>query len=181
MDPLGIGIGGTQIIVVLIVAFFVLGPERLPEVARTIAKGVRTLRSYAADVQGQFEGEIGDLRDQFSDIQRDFSATQESLRGGLSDLDSSLRTVHSDVNAAVSSSIVSFEAAREARQGGAESPVAPGDLATEPESPAAPATFDYAPQRPAAAAPHVTPAEPAGLAAAGAGDGPRPPEYRPPV
>src|SRR6185437_846729 len=102
MDPLGIGIGGTQIIVVLIVAFFVLGPERLPEVARQIARGVRTLRNYAADVQGQFEGEIGGLRDQFGDIQRDLSSTQQSLRSGLSDLDSSLRAVHGEVNSTVS-------------------------------------------------------------------------------
>jgi len=181
MDPLGIGIGGTQILVVLIVAFFVLGPERLPEVARQIARGVRTLRGYAADVQGQFEGEFGELREQFGDIQRDLSTSQHSLRSGLADLDSTLRSVHGEVNSAVSSSIVSFEAAREARLGGAEPPVSPANLDTAGATPAPPATFDYAPERPAARPATTTPPPPTGFNAPAASDGPRLPEYRPPA
>ncbi len=177
MDPLGIGIGGTQILVVLIVAFFVLGPERLPEVARQIARGVRTLRGYAADVQGQFEGEFGELREQFGDIQRDLSTSQHSLRSGLADLDSSLRSVHGEVNAAVSGSIVSFEAAREARLTGGEPPVSPANLET---APATPATVEYVPERPAQR-PGATPPQPAGFSAPPASDGPRLPEYRPPA
>src|SRR5581483_7894544 len=101
MDPLGIGIGGTQIIVVLIVAFFVLGPERLPEVARQIARGIRTLRGYATDVQTQFGGEIEDLREEFSTIQRDLTSIQGNLRSGLMEIDSSIRSVHGDVQSAV--------------------------------------------------------------------------------
>jgi sec-independent protein translocase protein TatB len=181
MDPLGIGIGGTQIIVVLIVAFFVLGPERLPEVARQIARGVRTLRGYAADVQGQFEGEFGELREQFGDIQRDLSSTQQSLRSGLSELDSSLRSVPGELNTAVSGSIVSFEAAREARQSGPEPSLAAEHPTSEPEAPTPASVFDYAPQRPAAAEPVVPPARPAGLVASPTNDGSRLPEYRPPA
>src|SRR5581483_2159800 len=179
MDPLGIGIGGTQIIVVLIVAFFVLGPGRLPEVARQIGRGVRTLRGYAADVQGQFEGEFGELREQFGDIQRDFSSSQQSLRSGLADLDSTLRSVHGEVNSAVSTSVVSFEAAREARLSGSEPPVSPAGLDTAGS--AAPATFDYAPERPAARPTQESPPPPAGFAAPAGSDGPRLPEYRPPA
>jgi ceramide glucosyltransferase len=63
----GIGIGPVQLLVIFVVAFFVLGPERLPEVARTLARGVRTLRGYASEVQGQFDGEIGGLRE-FADV-----------------------------------------------------------------------------------------------------------------
>jgi sec-independent protein translocase protein TatB len=181
MDPLGIGIGGTQILVVLVVAFFVLGPERLPEVARQIARGVRTLRGYAADVQGQFEGEFGELREQFGDIQRDFSSSQQSLRSGLADLDSTLRSVHGEVNSAVSSSVVSFEAAREARLNGGEPPVSPANLDIASPAPAAPATIAYAPDRPAARPPQTAPPAPAGFTAPAASDGPRLPEYRPPA
>lgn len=181
MDPLGIGIGGTQILVVLIVAFFILGPERLPEVARQIARGVRTLRGYAADVQGQFEGEFGELRDQFGDIQRDFNTSQQNLRSGLADLDSSLRSVQGEVNSAVSSSVVSFEAARDARLSGSEPPVPPANLDTAADTAAAPATFDYAPQRPAERSPQAASPPPAGFSSAGATEGSRLPEYRPPA
>lgn len=181
MDPLGIGIGGTQILVVLIVAFFVLGPERLPEVARQIARGVRTLRGYAADVQGQFEGEFGELREQFGDIQRDLNTSQQSLRSGLADLDSSLRSVHGEINSTVSGSIVSFEAARDARLNGSEPPVSPESLTAAQPASGAPATFDYAPERPAARPSVTAPPPPAGLSAPAASEGARLPEYRPPA
>jgi sec-independent protein translocase protein TatA len=37
-------VGATEIIVVLAIALVVLGPKRLPEVARSIGKGVRELK-----------------------------------------------------------------------------------------------------------------------------------------
>lgn len=37
-------VGATEIIVVLAIALIVLGPKRLPEVARSIGKGMRELK-----------------------------------------------------------------------------------------------------------------------------------------
>jgi len=61
----------------------VLGPERLPEVARQIAKFVKLMRGYADDVQGQFSGEFGELRREFMDVQEDLVSIQSNLRSGL--------------------------------------------------------------------------------------------------
>src|SRR5579871_4508710 len=102
MDFLGIGIGPTQLLLILIVAFFVLGPERLPEVARQIARAVKTLRSYASDMQTQFGGEFDELREEFGSITQDLTAIQGNLRNGLGDLDSTIRSVNADVQSAVS-------------------------------------------------------------------------------
>lgn len=170
MDFLGIGVGPVQLMVILVVAFFVLGPERLPEVARTLARAVRTLRSYAADVQDQFEGEMGGLREEFTSIQRDLSSMQGSLRGGLAEIDSSLRSVAGEVNSAVSETVVSFEQARDARLNGAgaEPSPTPGSIEYKPE---APATRSFAALP--AVAPVATP--PAN------GVEPRLPDYRPPA
>jgi len=41
------GVGLPEVILVLVVAGIVLGPERIPEVAVTIARAVRFLRGYA--------------------------------------------------------------------------------------------------------------------------------------
>jgi sec-independent protein translocase protein TatB len=110
MDFLGIGVGLPQLLLVLIVAMLVLGPERLPEVARQLARGIRTLRGYADEVQGQFQGEIGGLREEFLDIQRDLSSIQGNLRSGLLELDSTVQSVHSEVNSAVSGSALALNA-----------------------------------------------------------------------
>src|SRR5579883_137835 len=103
MDIFGLGIGLPQLLVVLIVAMLVLGPERLPEVARQLARGVRMLRGYATDVQSQFGGDLDEIKEELLGIQRDLSDVQGSLRGGLLDLDQSLRSVHGEVQDAIGS------------------------------------------------------------------------------
>jgi sec-independent protein translocase protein TatB len=60
------GIGGSEIIVILIVALLFLGPEKLPEAAKTISKGIRDLRRSTKDLQQTIENDTqigGALRD----------------------------------------------------------------------------------------------------------------------
>ncbi|WP_456430771.1 Sec-independent protein translocase protein TatB [Thermosulfuriphilus sp.] len=49
------GIGVPELIVIFVVALIVLGPERLPELARTIAKGIAEFRRTANDVKRELE------------------------------------------------------------------------------------------------------------------------------
>ena len=44
------GIGIWEILLILIVALVVLGPRRLPEIARTLGKAVRTIKKASADL-----------------------------------------------------------------------------------------------------------------------------------
>jgi Tat protein translocase TatB subunit len=155
MDFLGIGVGLPQLLVVLVVAFFVLGPERMPEVARQLARGVRTLRSYATDVQTQFEGEFGDLREEFMGVQRDLTSIQQELRGGLLEIDSSVRAAQNDFRSA----------ATEAFQG-----------TTADAALAEPASLDYRPDPIQPVAPPVQKDEPPDFPQ---DDDGRLPDYRP--
>lgn len=45
------GIGMQELMIILLVALVVIGPKKLPEVARTIAKGVRELRRASDDLK----------------------------------------------------------------------------------------------------------------------------------
>ena len=60
------GMGGTEIIVILIVALLFLGPDKLPQVAKTVSKGIRDLKKQSRSLQQQIEGDEqigGALRD----------------------------------------------------------------------------------------------------------------------
>ncbi|MBF0133621.1 MAG: twin-arginine translocase subunit TatB [Magnetococcales bacterium] len=46
-----LGLGWIEIFVIIIVALLVIGPENLPEVARTLAKTLRQVRRVVADVR----------------------------------------------------------------------------------------------------------------------------------
>jgi sec-independent protein translocase protein TatA len=48
-------VGGPEIIVVLLVALIVLGPQRLPEVGRQIGNALRELRKVQSDVKAQID------------------------------------------------------------------------------------------------------------------------------
>jgi Tat protein translocase TatB subunit len=49
-----IGIGPVELLVILIVTLVVFGPERMPELARNLARLMRDLRSAMDDVREQF-------------------------------------------------------------------------------------------------------------------------------
>jgi Tat protein translocase TatB subunit len=56
-----LGIGPLEIIVVLIIAFIVVGPERLPELARSIGKTLGDLRAMSQGLTSEWQKEINSL------------------------------------------------------------------------------------------------------------------------
>lgn len=56
-------IGPGELIVILIVALVLLGPDKLPEVARTVGKGMRELKRATEDLKDQVETEFYKLDD----------------------------------------------------------------------------------------------------------------------
>jgi sec-independent protein translocase protein TatA len=48
------GIGMPELIVILVVALVVLGPQRLPELARSIGKAMAELRRQSSEIMDEF-------------------------------------------------------------------------------------------------------------------------------
>ncbi len=66
------GIGGSEILVILVVALLFLGPDKLPDAAKTISKGIRDLKRQSRALQNQIESD-------------------EQIGGAIRDLKSALR------------------------------------------------------------------------------------------
>jgi len=56
------GIGMQELMVVLVIALIVIGPSRLPEVARTLGKGYLQFQRAFREVKGALNEEIDDIR-----------------------------------------------------------------------------------------------------------------------
>lgn len=62
------GMGGSEILVILIVALLFLGPDKLPDAAKKISKGIREIKKQSRSLQEQIEndehvgGAIRDLK-----------------------------------------------------------------------------------------------------------------------
>jgi len=67
------GMSWSEIVIILAVGMFVLGPERIPVAVKWVGSTLRTVRTMAAGAQEQLRGEFGpeleELRRQVADLQ----------------------------------------------------------------------------------------------------------------
>lgn len=51
------GVGMPELIVILVIALIVLGPKRLPEVARTLGKAMAEFRRQSSEIMDEFQAQ----------------------------------------------------------------------------------------------------------------------------
>jgi sec-independent protein translocase protein TatB len=77
---------GGEIIIILLLALVVLGPRRLPELARKLGEWTAELRSAARDLRRGLEAEVADIKEAGEDLKApidDLKKTSEELRKGI--------------------------------------------------------------------------------------------------
>jgi sec-independent protein translocase protein TatB len=89
----------SELLIIAVVALLVIGPERLPKVARTAGHMFGRLQRYVndvkADIQREMElDELRKLRSQFEDAAR-------SVQDSVNEVDKEMRAVGDDLNQAV--------------------------------------------------------------------------------
>lgn len=67
------GVGGSEFILICLIGLLILGPERLPGVARQIGTWVGKARQLTRSLQRQLEDEV-DIKKNFGIDPKDFSA-----------------------------------------------------------------------------------------------------------
>lgn len=78
-------LGTQELIVIFIVAFLVFGPKKLPELGRTLGKGIRELKSAMRGVKESFDEAESDIKDEFN-------KTRDDLK------DSVYKSIESNIN-----------------------------------------------------------------------------------
>ncbi len=68
------GIGTVELLVILGVALIVLGPTKLPEVAKSVAKGLRDLRRASDDLKRSVYTEVKEVRGTLDEARKDVVA-----------------------------------------------------------------------------------------------------------
>jgi sec-independent protein translocase protein TatB len=84
--PLVFDIGFSELVVIGVVALIVIGPERLPRVARTAGHLIGRLQRYVADVKSDInrEVELEELRKMRDSVQQAAASIETSVTSGLS-------------------------------------------------------------------------------------------------
>lgn len=75
------GLGIWEVALIAVIALLVLGPEKLPKIARQVGRGVREVRKAAAEFQNSLSMEVQDLEEAQktrADIVREVRAIEAS-------------------------------------------------------------------------------------------------------
>jgi sec-independent protein translocase protein TatB len=84
-----------EMLIVAIAALVVIGPERLPKVARQAGQWVTKMRRYVDDVKSDFNRqiELSELRDLKKDVEEAARSIEGSVGGAMTDMKASLDSV----------------------------------------------------------------------------------------
>lgn len=90
-------IGFAELILILLVAFVIVGPRDLPKIAAALGRGVRTLKQFMREFQD--ETGFGEVVDEFKRTSRDLEKTIKEadptaeLKQAQKEVDDALRSV----------------------------------------------------------------------------------------
>ena len=95
-------IGFSEIVVIAVVALIVIGPERLPKVARTLGHMFGRLQRYVNEVKADInrEMELDELRKLRSEVQTAARDIEQSVTHAAREMESGVRSVESELNQA---------------------------------------------------------------------------------
>jgi sec-independent protein translocase protein TatA len=103
------GIGGSEILVILLIAIMLFGADKVPEIARTLAKGMTQLKNATDDIKNEisrsaeengldrksltssFDSEFGELKERVDGLKDDVvAATSVDVKSVTTDIDSEI-------------------------------------------------------------------------------------------
>ena len=88
----------TEMMVIAAIALVVIGPERLPKVARQAGQWITKMRRYVDDVKADFnrQVELSELKNLKSQVEEAARTVEGELKQSVSDAQSSLDSVRDD-------------------------------------------------------------------------------------
>jgi len=87
------GIGLPEMLLIMALALIVIGPDKLPDLARSLAKGLMELKKTAETLKTTFAEEGNPLKD----VQPELEEAAKSLKNNLLDLPSEIRDETSSI------------------------------------------------------------------------------------
>lgn len=88
---------GAEILTIAVIALVVFGPQRLPEIARTIGGYLRELRAAVTELRRGIEQEIGPIRDPIKDIKQDLAKPVSDIRQTLAQTADAAKSAERDI------------------------------------------------------------------------------------
>jgi TatA/E family protein of Tat protein translocase len=74
------GLGTTELIVILALALLILGPKKLPDVGRTLGRGMREFKSTMSDIEDVKKSTIGQVDELKDSLKVDLTVDEPAAK-----------------------------------------------------------------------------------------------------
>lgn len=71
------GLGASEILIILVIAFLLFGPKQLPEVGRQVGKAIKGFKDTAEDLRKSVEPELNMIQQEVKMVEQDFQASMK--------------------------------------------------------------------------------------------------------
>jgi|SRR5688572_2267165 len=86
MGPLG----WTEMVVIFFVALVVLGPKKLPELGKTLGKGLREFRRHSDDLKASWHEHIRDIETPVHDIKQSLEEAKSQVEAEVAEVEAEI-------------------------------------------------------------------------------------------
>jgi len=69
------GLGASEILIILVIAFLLFGPKQLPEVGRQVGKAIKGFKDTAEDLRKSVEPELNMIQQEVKMVEQDLHAS----------------------------------------------------------------------------------------------------------
>src|SRR6266478_283566 len=76
-------LGFAEMLVIFIVALLVFGPKKLPELGKSLGKGIREFKKATEELKSSWEDQVKDVSAPLNDIKRDFHNMGQEMKSDL--------------------------------------------------------------------------------------------------
>ncbi len=77
------GLGVTEVLVILVVAFLLFGPQQLPEIGRQVGKAVKGFKEATDDIRKSVEPELNLMQAEMKSIEQDLQASMKEAEDAV--------------------------------------------------------------------------------------------------
>jgi len=77
------GLGVTEVLVILVVAFLLFGPQQLPEVGRQVGRAVKGLKDATEDVRRSVEPELNLMQAEMKAVEQDLTSSMKEAEESI--------------------------------------------------------------------------------------------------
>jgi len=102
-------LGFQELIIIFVIALLVFGPKKLPELGKSLGKGLREFKKATEDLKSNWEEQIKDAESSVKDVKQTLTDTTSEIKKDFTDMDIHVQGETGDDNGTKKSGVATEE------------------------------------------------------------------------